>query len=343
MNNRLIYADVLRVAATFSVILLHVAAGGWSYAGVGSFEWNVFNFYDGLVRFGVPIFVMISGIFFLDPNKNVSCRDIYGKYIFRIVKAFIAWSLLYAIYTSINNYDTFDYDVFIKSFVLGHYHLWYLFMIVGLYIITPLLRKIAEDKEAAGYFLLLSFIFVFILPMVVKIFNFKYLEMIIKKFDFHFVIGYAGYYVGGFYLNTNDIKKERRNAIYILGVLSIIGTIVFTRFSSINAGQADGTFYSYFSPNVMIASIAVFIFFKYEVSKIKFGEKSLAAIKILTAYSFRIYLIHDFFNIFFSNMGIDAVSFNPVLSVPITAILVYSASLAASFIIGRIPVLRKIL
>lgn len=343
MNNRLIYADALRVAATFSVVLLHVAASNWSLAEPGSFEWNVFNFYDSISRFGVPVFVMISGMFLLNPDKAVDLREIYGKYILRIVKAFIAWSLLYALYASINTYGTFNSDAFLKSFVPGHYHLWYLYMIAGLYIITPVLRRIAGDKEASGYFLLLSIIFVFILPIIIKLFNLEYLEMIIKKFDFHLVLGYSGYYLGGYYLSTHDIKKDRRNVIYILGILSAIGTAALTYTGSLRAGTAVGTFYSYFSPNVMLASIAVFIFFKYEVSEIKFDSKGIAGIEILSACSFRIYLVHDFFNMFFSNMGINTMKYNPLLSVPATALLVYSASVGISYIIGRTPFLKNIL
>lgn len=343
MNKRLIYADALRIAATFSVVLLHTAAGNWNYAEIGRFEWNVFNFYDSISRFGVPVFVMISGMFLLNPNKDVSLGDIYGKYIFRIVKSFVFWSLLYALYTNVNNYDSFNSDIFVKNFISGHYHLWYLYMIVGLYAITPILRKIAADKEVSGYFLLLSLIFVFVLPMIIKSFNLEFLEIIIKKFDFHIVLGYAGYYLSGYYLSTYNIKKGGRKVIYILGILGAISTVVLTAMASLKTGKAEGAFYSYFSPNVMLVSISVFIFFKYEVSKIKFSRKSISAIETLSNCSFGIYLIHDFFNMFFSGMGIDTMKYNPLLSVPVTALLVYCASLLVGYIISKMPFLRNTL
>jgi len=343
MNNRIIYVDLLRITATFSVVLLHVAAGNWGNAALGTYEWNVFNFYDSLVRFGVPIFVMISGMFLLNPAKNISYKDIYSKYILRIVIAFISWSLLYAAYANISNYDTFNRQAFIKSFMFGHYHLWYLYMIVGLYVITPFLRKIAVDKKAAEYFLLLSVIFTSVLPITIKIFNLTSLDLFINKFDLFFTYGYVGYYIGGYYLGKCKFNKNIRNIIYISGILGLVCTYVFTNIISLQTGKADSTFYSYFAPNVMVVSIAVFTFFKYEVSKIKFNQNTSKFIYILSDCSFRIYLVHDFFNMFILKAGINTLNYNPALSVIFVAITVFMGSLATSFLIGRTPLLKRIL
>ena len=59
------YCDYLRVAATFAVVVLHVAASKWSAADVNGATWKAFNFYNSAVRWGVPIFIMISGSLFL--------------------------------------------------------------------------------------------------------------------------------------------------------------------------------------------------------------------------------------------------------------------------------------
>jgi surface polysaccharide O-acyltransferase-like enzyme len=343
MDNRIVYVDILRIFATFSVVLLHVAAGNWGNAVISSFDWKVFNFYDSLVRFGVPIFVMVSGMFLLNPNKKISYKDIYSKYILRIVIAFISWSLLYAIYNNLINYDTFDYDVFIRSFIFGHYHMWYLYMIVGLYIITPLIRNIAHDKKATEYFLLLSLVFTSLLPIIVKFFNLEDLNFYIKKFDLSFTFGYVGYYIGGYYFNNHELTKQRRNIIYFLGILGLICTYVLTDIVSLKTGKADSTFYSYFAPNVLFVSLAVFIFFKYEVSKINVNTSGVKLINILSDCSFRIYLVHDFFNIFLLQLGFNTLKYNPILSVPFAAIIVFTGSLIISYTIGKTPFLKRIL
>lgn len=343
MNNRIVYVDLLRIVATFSVVFLHVAAGNWGNVNLGTFEWNVYNFYDSLVRFGVPIFVMVTGMFLLNPDKKVSFKEIYCKYILRILIALISWSLLYAVYTNIINYDEFNRGIFIKSFLFGHYHLWYLYMLIGLYIITPLLRKIVTDKKAVEYFLILSLIFNFVLPIIIKVFDIADFDIFLKKLDLHFIVGYVGYYIGGYYFGTYDLNKFNKNTIYILGVMSLIFTYIFTNIISLKTGKANSTFYSYFSPNVMIVSLAIFVFFKYEISKIQFKERTNNIVNMLSECSFRIYLVHDFFNIFILNYGINSLNYNPIISVPIIAVTVFMASLITSFIIGRTPLLKRIL
>ena len=58
---RIAYFDVLRILATFAVIVLHLSAQHWADTDVYSRAWQAFNLYDSAVRWAVPVFVMISG------------------------------------------------------------------------------------------------------------------------------------------------------------------------------------------------------------------------------------------------------------------------------------------
>ena len=344
-EERVVYADILKIFATFSVILLHVAASKWNLVNIETFEWKIFNFYDSLVRFGVPIFVMLSGMFFLKPDKDISYKKIYKKYIFRIITAFIFWSTFYAMYTNLTESEQINKEILnkiISDIIEGRYHLWFLFMIIGLYIITPLLRKIvSNDKKATEYFLLLWLIFTVVLPIVIKFSNYIKLDGFINKINIHFILGYVGYYVGGYYLDTYIINKKTRKIIYFLGLLGIACTIIFTVLISMKEGKANSIMYGYFSPNVMIASVAVFVFFKYEISKIKFNSISLKIIKKLTSCTFGMYLVHDFFIIILTEKGVDTMMFSPIVSVPTISLIVFIFSFIISYIISKIPILNK--
>ena len=74
-KERIIQFDLLRVVAIFAMMMLHVAASQFDSVAVGSSEWFWFNFYDSIVRFCVPVLVMISGIFFLDPKRTYSTEE----------------------------------------------------------------------------------------------------------------------------------------------------------------------------------------------------------------------------------------------------------------------------
>ena len=65
-----LYIDVLRIIACFSVIMLHTSAQAWYSLPVDSGGFKIANSYDALFRFGVPVFVMISGALFLAPEKE---------------------------------------------------------------------------------------------------------------------------------------------------------------------------------------------------------------------------------------------------------------------------------
>ncbi len=347
---RLIYADLLRVIATFVIVILHVSGSNWHNVPVSGFEWKVFNFYDSMARFSVPVFVMISGMFLLDNKKSLTLKKLYSKNILRIVTSFIFWSAIYSVFTNILKYNTFNQEVLkhmVISFITGNYHLWFLFMIVGLYIITPILRKITESENRflIEYFLILAAFFQVIIPTLLKVPVFSkrsvIINTVINKVNMKFVLGYVGYYVAGYYFKTYDIPSKAKYAIYTLGILGFISTYVLTDVISQNKGVADGTFYGYFYLNVMCSSIAVFILFKDKVSKIKFKERTCKIITILSNCSFGIYLVHDFFITIFQKHGFSTISFNSIAAVPIISLSVFIISFLVSYIISKIPFLNK--
>jgi surface polysaccharide O-acyltransferase-like enzyme len=99
VNNRNIYADLLRIIATFGVIIIHVSAIRWYITPINSYNWQILNVYHSIIRWPVPIFVMISGIFNLRPmNAGVEFRYEIKKTfkkIYRLIFAIVFWAILY--------------------------------------------------------------------------------------------------------------------------------------------------------------------------------------------------------------------------------------------------------
>ena len=75
-SQRVACYDVLRVAATFAVVALHLSAQHWADTDIYSTAWQAFNLYDSLVRWTVPVFVMISGVFFLAALPNLAAKRV---------------------------------------------------------------------------------------------------------------------------------------------------------------------------------------------------------------------------------------------------------------------------
>ena len=135
-NNRIAYFDAIRAFATIAVIMLHVCAANWYAWPVTASSWITCSAYDSVVRWCVPCFIMISGALFLD--KKINLKRLYSKNIFRIVVAFVFWSAIYTFVPSLIN----NGENKLLTFLEGHYHMWFLFTIIGLYIISPIISGV---------------------------------------------------------------------------------------------------------------------------------------------------------------------------------------------------------
>ena len=146
------YLDYMRIIATLAVIMIHVSSYRFQAVKVTSTEWAAMNFYDSIARYAVPVFLMLSGALFLHEDKKIDIKIIYEKYILRIITAFIFWSLLYVVYI---NYDK-GWQKILTGFIEGYTHMWYIFLIVGLYMIIPFLKQINVSQKLTRYFLILG-------------------------------------------------------------------------------------------------------------------------------------------------------------------------------------------
>lgn len=333
-KDRIIYLDILRMLATIAVVTIHVSAYNWYTTSPASYEWNVFNFYDSIVRWAVPIFVMISGALFLDNDRNIEIKKLYTKNILRIITAFLFWSVIYAGITVSTN----KIEVFIQKIFIGHYHLWFLYMIIGLYILTPILRKITEDKKTTEYFLIVSIIFTIIIPTIFKLPILSKMTKILENIDVNF--GYVTYFVLGYYLSKKEFSKKSKIIIYISSILGFLITILGTAIIS-NNKMIPTNIYNEVYPNVLLESIGVFVLIK----NIKFDikPKHTNMIRLLSKYSFGIYLVHDLILTELGRNGLTTLLFNPIISVPCIVLIVYIISLIISMILNKIPILNKLI
>lgn len=337
------YMDCLRIIATFAVMILHISA---QYSGsVAGVTWDIFCFYDAIVRWAVPVFVMVSGALFLDGNRSV--ERIYGKNIVRIITAFIFWSAVYAL---INFFTSPGYELknMLRWFVEGPTHMWFLFMIVGLYMIVPLLRKIVEDRKLAGYFLLLSLIFTFVLPYCITVVSFKSVKIasiassILEKIGFFLTLGYVAYFVCGYFLSESNIRGKAERIIYFLGICGFMVTIFYAFIFPVSKQENAAIFHDNFTVNVMLESIAVFVFAKNHLGFLHAGRRTKEILKKMSEYSFGAYLVHAMVITQLNHLfGLNTLSFDPVISVPLIGIIVFILSYAISGIIHKIPVLNK--
>ncbi len=340
VSNRWDYLDAMRLFATLSVITLHATSKQWSRASIDSIDWQILNIYDSIVRFCVPVFFMISGVLFLNPQREFPLKKLYGKNLLRLGTGFFFWSMFYVLVGTWRSGGTLTPLSFLSQSLLGRYHLGFLFTLAGIYLTVPILRRIAHDKETLVYFLCLSFVFV----QLATTFQLSpktgiWLERWQERGNFHLVLGYSGYFLLGYYLHTYPLNPlKQRKGIYVLSILALLGTIVGTHLLSQRDGVANSALYQYHLPNTYVVAIAVFLLFQ----QMKLPERVEQWVKKVSPLTFGVYLVHDFYLVLFMedfqwmDLGIPA-----IISVPIFTTAVFVASLLTVMMLQKIPVLGK--
>ena len=347
-RRRVIYFDILRIVAIFFVVFVHLAAQHWADVDVSSRAWFAFNLYCTTGKWSVPIFVMISGALFL--GRDVSISSILKKNVARIATVFLFWSGCYALIDLVFRHAPLS--VVLSQFITGHYHLWFLYMIVGLYLLIPLLRPIAQSETLMRYFLLLALIFTFLLPQLVLYSSFisPQLSVVIKTVSMYtycyFPLGFTVYFVGGYYLSRRDFSRREEAVLYAVGILALLFSIIAPVVHAKAQGAPSAVFYNYDSLNVLLTSVPIFVFAKQHLNLSSFREgdrqaKALAFVRQLSRYSFGVYLVHPMVIELLQHFGIDTFSCNGFFSVPLLAIFVFAASTAISALLNCVPIINK--
>jgi surface polysaccharide O-acyltransferase-like enzyme len=315
------------------------------------------NIYDSFVRWTVPIFVMISGVFHLRPNKEgISFSDemkIIFKKILRLICAIIFWGILYNGINILGKYfikkELFTIHDLIKIpgvIILGPawYHLWFLYMLIGLYLLTPIFRCFIKNssREHKEYFLILFFIIGTCFPLINLFLNnisfFKGHEIFLPVVE---LTGYIGYYIAGYYFATYELKNKVKTIINISAIVSLLFTIIVTSLVSIYKNEPVGALYGYLLPTTMFIAYALFVFFKENYVKIKISQKMERVIIKISKDTFGIYLIHALIIQIFGVIGINTLIINPILSIPVISIVVMVISYIGTIIIRKIPILKE--
>ena len=343
-NKRIEYFDWLRVFSCFSVVVLHVSGKKWYSSQILSHEWKIFNFYNSIVRFGVPIFFMISGTIFLE--KDISFGIMLNKYIKRIYIKLLFWSFCYSLREKIIHKNNIKKTFLI--FLKGHFHLWFLFRICGLYLVTPFLKQIAKNEKLFKTFLVLHIFFGLLFPnlLIVIFYNSKdyynTLNDIISNFGLNGFLNHQQmYYISGFYLHQYNIKPLFRIIFYMLGIIGTTFTFQLTYYISFKKNKKIN-FYSGFFINVFFASIGIFIFFKYNFNNLKCKKNIKEFIKKLGSLTFGIYIIHPFvIEEFYRRYNINTLLFEPLYNVPINSLITFLISLILVYIIKLIPFINQ--
>jgi surface polysaccharide O-acyltransferase-like enzyme len=289
---------------------------------------------------------MISGVVILQDVRKRTILKFLKRQIPKVLIPLIFWSFFYELWVVRFNYHTFSFKNTLLKLLQGnaYYHLWFLFMILGLYLMVPILKVFIQNAESNNilYFLILWFIISSLMGLLNKFSGFR------TMLNLPFMTGYIGYFVLGCYLAKIRISKSSTFVLYFLALSGIAVTIIGTYMLTVkNNGLYDGYFYDYLSPNIVITSIGIFLFIKNSCSKVAhFNKKLSKLIAHLSKMVFGIFLVHILvIDALATNMlgfKMSYMTLNPIISIPLTDCIVLLVSYIIVSLLNKIPLIKGI-
>ena len=262
--------DIIRATAIIFVVLIHsmgIVNDSTESCGITAIK----GFYS-IIHIGVPLFVMLSGALLLGKEEPLSL--FFKKRFRRVLIPFVIWSIIVSLihFFQSGERNIFDwFFIFIKE-IFGdgvHTIYWYVYMILGLYLLTPILRVIVKSRTILTFSTLLCFA-LYYLQYFFPDFS------LVNRFSFPNLV-FIGYFLAGFALYTNDesflTKKIVPKVFLFLYLLLIIISVFHLKFNLI--------------PLVAVCFFGTILHFKH----IKHNQIQALA-SILAKYSYGIYLSH---------------------------------------------------
>ena len=281
-DNRIIYLDLIRVLSCLMIVLMHSP-----HAEGGAAGYIVVPIYF-ITAAGLCLFFMVSGALLL-PIKTDTFTFL-KKRIRRIIFPLLFWTLFYlcvSLAFGEKTWNEIGHSILSIPFSRqGHGVLWFLYVLIGIYLISPIISpmlQIASKKELQFYLLLwgITLCYPLLAPLV-------QLTTDIYGILYYFS-GFLGYYVLGYYLHTYYYQICKWKLIAFL----LIPLALFVVFNVVGIyKQFDGFFWY---EGLMVAMLCVAFFCGARVFAERFPRIGRGKfLTVLSNCTFGVYLMHVF-------------------------------------------------
>lgn len=314
-NDRIYFLDYLRVVAAFMVILVHtiepfyLGGNGTCIASHSDALWV--TCINSLLRVAVPLFVMISG-YLLVPIQGTT-EGFFRRRFTRVAIPFVVWSLLYALIPAYGSGGEVDVANNLERLSLNFLplsgHLWFVYMLLGVYLIMPIISPWLERVSQRGERIFLGlWLFATTVPFLREVaLEVRGSEGIWGEASWnefgmlYYVSGFVGYVVAAHYIR----KYVNWGVAYTLAVaipMLLVGYAVtaipfymqipaeFPVNESIDLAIDMELSWDFATTGVALQTIAIFLMFKL----IKRPCKAYPMFEHLSKHSYGIYLAHMF-------------------------------------------------
>ena len=341
-ENRLVWVDCLKFLAIIGVIGIHVSSSLLSEDILFSLNWFQGVFVGSLFRFAIILFVMASGYLLLRKQQSIYVIPFRIK---RILLPFIFWLIVYSLIKVFvigelgDSWNFFDLIEYIFMGFLNPTNIsiqfWYVYMILGLYIFSPILSRWIQNAPIK------EIEYLILIWILISIFQFFDMDSILLDYLRYFT-GAIGYFVLGYYLT---IKKNRLLHDRKLGIILFISGTLITILGTVGLSYmlADQSLFFIqlgdITPGACLQGIGLFIIvFNSDFNKL---DRIITDLIVkISISSYGIYLVNILVINLLEKYGI--INFNgfALLNIGLSIILVLIISYAIIELMSRFKILR---
>lgn len=271
--------DFLRFLSVLFVVMIHTSCKDVLFAQNNIlFIWA--NFFSSWCRCAVPLFILMSGYLTLNRNPITNLRTYYNKAFNKYVVPAFIWTIIAFIFDAVrSDLSITNYSIdFIDKIYNGkpYYHLWYMYMAIGLYFSYPFILLI-KDYYGDKYFLKLGITLLIIAATLKSTTNIHWFYEFTK---------YLGYFILGYSIPNSSRLRLSSSSCLLLYIISCVLIFLGTNISYLYFDKSL-LFYEYLNPLVILSAIGLFM---YAIN----SNRQFKSYYWFTKYSFNIYLCHAF-------------------------------------------------
>ena len=293
-DKRMEWIDLTKVIATFMVLFQHSSSALWTGIQPETYFWKMIHFPFILSRIAVLLFFMCSGSLMLSRERSIGV--ILKRNVIHLLKVYFFWMVIYGFFEVVSLYKEglanlrVCINAVVKSILFGQYHTWFIFALISLYLITPFLYYIVQDKKRMEYFLVISFVFTIMIPLLRSLEILQRFSDNLDNFHMYFVYGYILYYVLGYYISQMKWKKQYTIFSFMVFVISYGSSCILTLYDSLRSKAASQEIFGEFSVFAFLTTVSFFGIIR-SLENIRFPT----ILAKINALGFGIYLIHPLF------------------------------------------------
>lgn len=355
------FLDVLRVLATCAVVLMHVLTGATDVTDasiVPEYRSLLLSVMD-LVTWCVPIFLLISGYLFLNPERTLTYPVMIKKYCRRIALAILLFGVPYAASELVVTERTFRIRMIpeaLKMTLMGHTwsHMWYLYLILFLYLITPLLKKVLRVLPVWGVAAVMAVIFLgsSVAPFLNKVLDVNSIP-VLPDGGVYFL-----YYLCGYFFAVREVCVDKGRNVWLTAAVAVLALgMVLSRTL---AGFSIQMAYNY--PFTVLLAVLLFAAGwngggdgaalaareKDRIHRISWQEAGALSFAVYLVHPVYVNLLYKFVKItpftVLEQCGVQSVAAGQAVLILLLAafcLVVLALATATAWVLRKIPVLRK--